>query len=80
MNKRRNEIDVKLLLYAIQRTSNFETLLAKRFIGSTLETTDATKHTTVNNEVAEKVPGNPFEEKETVLKLFILHLTALLYR
>lgn len=66
MNKRRNEIDVKLLLYAIQRTSNFETLLAKRFIGSTLETTDATKHTTVNNEVAEKVPGNPFEEKETV--------------
>ncbi|KYQ56266.1 Vacuolar protein sorting-associated protein 53 like protein [Trachymyrmex zeteki] len=40
MNKRRNEIDVKLLLYAIQRTSNFETLLSKRFIGSTLETTD----------------------------------------
>ncbi|XP_025991195.2 vacuolar protein sorting-associated protein 53 homolog [Solenopsis invicta] len=65
MNKRRNEIDVKLLLYAIQRTSNFEALLAKRFIGSTLETTD-TKNTSVSNEVAEKVPGNPFEEDEKV--------------
>ncbi|KAG5320644.1 VPS53 protein, partial [Acromyrmex heyeri] len=31
MNKRRNEIDVKLLLYAIQRTSNFETLLSSPF-------------------------------------------------
>jgi len=75
MNKRRNEIDVKLLLYAIQRTSNFETLLAKRFIGSTLETTDA-KNMTVSNEIAQKVPGNPFEEDEKVSKLFILHLTT----
>ncbi|XP_011691357.1 PREDICTED: vacuolar protein sorting-associated protein 53 homolog [Wasmannia auropunctata] len=68
MNRRRNEIDVKLLLYAIQRTSNFETLLSKRFIGSTLETTD-TKHATVSNEVsreAEKGPGNPFEEDEKI--------------
>lgn len=70
MNKRRNEIDVKLLLYAIQRTSNFETLLAKRFIGSTLETTDA-KNATVSNEVAEKVSGNPFEEDEKVSKPFM---------
>ncbi|KYN19440.1 PREDICTED: vacuolar protein sorting-associated protein 53 homolog [Trachymyrmex cornetzi] len=65
MNKRRNEIDVKLLLYAIQRTSNFETLLSKRFIGSTLETTDA-KTVPVSNKVVEKVPGNPFEEDEKV--------------
>ncbi|KAH0953152.1 hypothetical protein HN011_006823 [Eciton burchellii] len=62
MNKRRGEIDVKLLLYAIQRTCNFESLLAKRFIGSTLETSDA-KNTTVNNNVTEKTPGNPFEEE-----------------
>ncbi|XP_029665254.1 vacuolar protein sorting-associated protein 53 homolog [Formica exsecta] len=62
MNKRRSEIDVKLLLYAIQRTSNFESLLAKRFIGSTLETVDA-KNAIVNNDVTEKVPGNPFEEE-----------------
>lgn len=78
MNKRRNEIDVKLLLYAIQRTSNFETLLAKRFIGSTLETVDA-KNMTVSNEIAEKVPGNPFEEDEKVSKLFILHYYRLSY-
>ncbi|EFN82571.1 vacuolar protein sorting-associated protein 53 homolog [Harpegnathos saltator] len=63
MNKRRGEIDVKLLLYAIQRTSNFESLLAKRFVGSTLESTDA-KSATVSNDLAEQVPGNPFEENE----------------
>ena len=37
MAKRKNEIDVKLLLYAIQRTGNFENLLSRRFIGVTLE-------------------------------------------
>lgn len=74
MNKRRSEIDVKLLLYAIQRTSNFESLLAKRFIGSTLETIDV-KSAIVNNEVTEQVPGNPFEEgNEKVLKLHIHYI------
>ncbi|XP_032672453.1 vacuolar protein sorting-associated protein 53 homolog [Odontomachus brunneus] len=66
MNKRRGEIDVKLLLYAIQRTSNFESLLAKRFVGSTLEPTTDAKNTTISNDAAEKVPGNPFEENEQV--------------
>lgn len=70
MNKRRNEIDVKLLLYAIQRTSNFETLLSKRFLGSTLEAIDA-KTVPVSNKIVEKVPGNPFEEDEKVSKPFI---------
>jgi len=37
MSKRKTELDVKLLLYAIQRTSNFENLLARRFTGVTLE-------------------------------------------
>lgn len=37
MQKRRLEIDVKLLLFAIQRTSNFETLIAKRFTGVTMQ-------------------------------------------
>lgn len=36
MAKRKNEIDVKLLLYAIQKTSAFENLLFKRFTGVTL--------------------------------------------
>ncbi|XP_050309102.1 vacuolar protein sorting-associated protein 53 homolog isoform X2 [Anthonomus grandis grandis] len=36
MAKRKNEIDVKLLLYAIQKTSAFEALLFKRFTGVTL--------------------------------------------
>ena len=31
MASRRNEIDMKLLLYAIQRTMTFEAFLSKRF-------------------------------------------------
>ncbi|XP_017892760.1 vacuolar protein sorting-associated protein 53 homolog isoform X1 [Ceratina calcarata] len=67
MHKRRSEIDVKLLLYAIQRTSNFESLLAKRFTGITLEIVDTTnkQNTTVNIDTTDnKTPGNPFEENE----------------
>lgn len=37
MAKRKHEIDVKLLLYAIQKTAAFESLLAKRFTGATME-------------------------------------------
>ncbi|XP_050359212.1 vacuolar protein sorting-associated protein 53 homolog [Nymphalis io] len=36
MQARRNEVDVKLLLYAIQKTYNFELLLHKRFVGTEL--------------------------------------------
>lgn len=69
MHKRTPEIDVKLLLYAIQRTSNFETLLAKRFTGTTLE--DPKKKSKNNSAptpvavVANDAPGNPFEEENT---------------
>ena len=37
MIKRKSEIDVKLLLFAIQRTTNFELLCSKRFSGRTLQ-------------------------------------------
>lgn len=37
MAARRNELDVKLLLYAIQNTYNFELLLHKRFTGTDLK-------------------------------------------
>lgn len=36
MGKRKNEIDVKLLLYAIQKTVAFENLMAKTFNGNTI--------------------------------------------
>jgi len=36
MGKRKNEIDVKLLLFAIQQTVQFENLMAKTFNGCTL--------------------------------------------
>ncbi|KZC09263.1 PREDICTED: vacuolar protein sorting-associated protein 53 homolog [Dufourea novaeangliae] len=67
MHKRRCEIDVKLLLYAIQRTSNFESLLAKRFSGITLENTETVnKKGTINTDTTDKVQDNPFEENEQV--------------
>ncbi|XP_031839053.1 vacuolar protein sorting 53 [Nomia melanderi] len=67
MHKRRSEIDVKLLLNAIQRTSNFESLLAKRFSGITLESSETTnKKSTASTDTTDKVPGNPFEENEQV--------------
>jgi len=37
MAKRVIELDVKLLLYAIQKTANFEGLLSRRFTGITLQ-------------------------------------------
>ncbi|XP_003485724.1 vacuolar protein sorting-associated protein 53 homolog [Bombus vosnesenskii] len=67
MHKRRSEIDVKLLLYAIQRTSNFESLLTKRFSGITLENVDITnKRITTADTTDNKVPGNPFEQNDQV--------------
>jgi hypothetical protein len=37
MSKRRIEIDMKLLMFAIQRTTNFEQLLSSRFVGKTIQ-------------------------------------------
>ncbi|XP_063986761.1 vacuolar protein sorting-associated protein 53 homolog isoform X2 [Diachasmimorpha longicaudata] len=65
MQKRRSEIDVKLLLYAIQKTTNFESLLALRFSGVTLEGSDPPKKPAQVETRAEEVPGNPFEEEDT---------------
>lgn len=36
MAKRKSEIDMKLLMFAIQRTTSFEQLLTSRFIGKTI--------------------------------------------
>ena len=45
MRTRAKEIEVKLLLFAIQRTTNFEGLLAKRFPGCTLTDGPGVRHT-----------------------------------
>ncbi|XP_065335075.1 vacuolar protein sorting-associated protein 53 homolog [Cloeon dipterum] len=60
MSRRRHEIDVKLLLFAIQRTNSFENLLAKRFVGMTIQKS--------TNPFEEEEPRglNPFEEDEAV--------------
>ena len=40
MLKRKNEIDVKLLRFAIEKTVGFETIVEKRFRGNTLDYTN----------------------------------------
>ncbi|KAG5887080.1 hypothetical protein JTB14_018250 [Gonioctena quinquepunctata] len=48
MSKRKHEMDVKLLLYAIQKTTAFETLLSRRFTGITLNESHERNHENVN--------------------------------
>lgn len=45
MRTRAKEIEVKLLLFAIQRTTNFEGFLAKRFSGCTLSDVPGVRRT-----------------------------------
>ncbi|XP_063216912.1 vacuolar protein sorting-associated protein 53 homolog isoform X2 [Bacillus rossius redtenbacheri] len=72
MAKRKSEIDVKLLLFAIQRTCTFENLLARRFTGATLDDVDpnpgrnAQASASVNPFDAPDADGdstNPFREE-----------------
>ncbi|KAL2096130.1 hypothetical protein ACEWY4_008278 [Coilia grayii] len=56
MRTRAREIEVKLLLFAIQRTTNFEGLLAKRFSGCTL------------SDVPGKRPDTPLESTNPFLE------------
>uniref|UniRef100_A0A4X1U2R3 Vacuolar protein sorting-associated protein 53 homolog n=1 Tax=Sus scrofa TaxID=9823 RepID=A0A4X1U2R3_PIG len=58
MRTRAKEIEVKLLLFAIQRTTNFEGFLAKRFSGCTL--TDGT----LKKPESPPASTNPFLEDE----------------
>ena len=57
LSQRHQELDVKLLLYAIQRASIFEEQLSKRYSGVTL-VPDAVA------EIPEEIPTNPFEEED----------------
>ena len=60
MTKRRAEIDTKLLLHAVQRTANFESLLSRRFTGVTLTSNNPFDR---NNKLQEEdTSNNPFEE------------------
>uniref|UniRef100_A0A8C9YRF4 Vacuolar protein sorting-associated protein 53 homolog n=1 Tax=Sander lucioperca TaxID=283035 RepID=A0A8C9YRF4_SANLU len=85
MRTRAKEIEVKLLLFAIQRTTNFEGLLAKRFTGCTLTDTPGkrpespleTTNPFLEDEAGEdprkpKAPDNPFHG--IVSKCFEPHL------
>ena len=64
MFKRKVELDTKLLLHAIQKTANFESLLSRRFTGITLEQYEEKKRS--EREAAEGASTNPFEEEEKI--------------
>ena len=66
MQKREAEIDVKLLLFAIQRTTNFETIIAKRFSGVTLQPPVEAPPPEGSTAMPSKAPAstNPFEMDE----------------
>merc|ERR1712142_1459160 len=60
MKRREEEIDVKLLLFAIQRTFAFETFLSKRFTGHTIDDVSLRSSLAADS----PSPSNPFEEDE----------------
>ncbi|RZF45718.1 hypothetical protein LSTR_LSTR005013 [Laodelphax striatellus] len=71
MSKRKNEIDVKLLLFAIQRTAALENLLGQRFTGETLLEEMGEEKVELKVDSKPKSPreevvggGNPLEEKK----------------
>uniref|UniRef100_A0A452ID20 Vacuolar protein sorting-associated protein 53 homolog n=1 Tax=Gopherus agassizii TaxID=38772 RepID=A0A452ID20_9SAUR len=77
MRTRAKEIEVKLLLFAIQRTTNFEGLMAKRFSGCTLADGTVVRKLLKNSPTAPapkkpKAPDNPFHG--IVSKCFEPHL------
>uniref|UniRef100_A0A8C1YII6 VPS53 subunit of GARP complex n=1 Tax=Cyprinus carpio TaxID=7962 RepID=A0A8C1YII6_CYPCA len=74
MRARAREIEVKLLLFAIQRTTNFEGLLAKRFSGCTLNNGPGVRPLLFccSQPKKPKAPDNPFHG--IVSKCFEPHL------
>ena len=60
MFKRQHEIDTKLLLHAVQRTANFESLLSRRFSGVTLSNAE---DRILKNDDMSSDNKNPFEEE-----------------
>lgn len=60
MQRREKEIDVRLLLFAIQRTSNFETLLGKRLTGATFKSRKVREAVDSPDDID---PSNPFYEE-----------------
>nr|SVE77481.1 EOG090X02G1 [Daphnia lumholtzi]SVE78111.1 EOG090X02G1 [Daphnia lumholtzi] len=68
MAKRVNEIDVKLLLFTLQKTTQFEELLSRRFTGASMEdlisSETSSKKTESTNPFEESHGKNPFEEDE----------------
>nr|CAG4650778.1 EOG090X024P [Simocephalus serrulatus]SVE94101.1 EOG090X024P [Simocephalus serrulatus] len=67
MAKRVNEIDVKLLLFTLQKTTQFEELLSRRFTGLSMEElgpTEKPKKVESTNPFEEPAGKNPFEEEE----------------
>ena len=65
MFKRQREIDTKLLLHAVQRTANFESLLSRKFEGVTINHDEYGKESSTTNPFEEELEkDNPFFEQQ----------------
>ncbi|XP_076591720.1 vacuolar protein sorting-associated protein 53 homolog isoform X2 [Chaetodon auriga] len=68
MRTRAKEIEVKLLLFAIQRTTNFEGLLAKRFTGCTLTDIPGVSKAHTDTQRTQKRPESPLDPTNPFLE------------
>ncbi|XP_070826541.1 vacuolar protein sorting-associated protein 53 homolog isoform X2 [Chaetodon trifascialis] len=68
MRTRAKEIEVKLLLFAIQRTTNFEGLLAKRFTGCTLTDIPGVRKAHTDTQRMQKRPESPLDPTNPFLE------------
>uniref|UniRef100_A0A8C5H844 Vps53 N-terminal domain-containing protein n=1 Tax=Gouania willdenowi TaxID=441366 RepID=A0A8C5H844_GOUWI len=79
MRTRAREIEVKLLLFAIQRTTNFEGLLAKRFTGGTLTDKRPESPLEPTNPFLEDDPGEDVSYPELASFKLLINLTNLAF-
>lgn len=67
MLKRKNEIDVKLLRFAIEKTVGFETIVEKRFHGNTLDHANNPITSHLNDKIKSYAPGRIYFNSKTFL-------------
>ena len=77
MFKRKHELDTKLLLHAIQKTVNFESLLSRRFPGVTLDQYQQELHD--RKEKESKVGGKLSALTQYDLALYFSQLLFLMF-
>lgn len=71
MLKRKNEIDVKLLRFAIEKTVGFETIVERRFHGNTLDHANNPITSHLNEKFKSSLPGKIYFNSNFKLIFFL---------